>query len=111
MRNLKTSDVFSASRIIKELDLKEKIKDIALNSKNIDQRVVGFDIVWTIIENACTKKAEALVYEFIGNLLEKTPDEIAEMNPTEMLTDLLEVANLEEWKSFFKYVSQMIRQK
>lgn len=113
MRSLETSDVFSAARIIRELDIKEKIKSIALeyDPKNGDERTVGFDIIWTIIENASTKKAEVKIYEFIGQLLEQTPEEVAHSNPTKMLENLLEVANIEEWKSFFKYVLRLIQQK
>ncbi len=110
MRELEVSDIFAAARIVKELDLKEKIKDIALNNKGTNIRVVGFDIVWTVIENATAKKAELMVYEFVGKLLEKEAREIAKMNPTKMLSDLIEVANIEEWKSFFKSVRLLIQQ-
>lgn len=110
MRGLEVSDIFAAARILKELNLKEKIKSVALESENKNIRVMGFDIVWTVMENATTPNAEKMIYGFVGNILEKTNDEIKHMNPTTMLDELLDNISVEEWKAFFKRVLRLIRE-
>lgn len=111
MRKLKTTDIFSAARVITALNVKDDIKKIALESKGkkLKQDDVGFDVLFTIFEKAVEKQSEQKIYEFLANIFECTVEEVENLPPTETIQKALEAANVEEWKAFFTSVASLIR--
>lgn len=111
MRNLQTSDIFEACRVVKQLDLKDELLKavrIAQEDGKKDRTAVGFDIIYTIFEKATEVKGEKALYTFISKLFECKPSEVEVMDPVEMLDKLVEVASIEKWKAFFSRVAALI---
>ena len=115
MRNLQTTDVFAAFRLISKIGVREEIREVAKQAEaNKGKKVqidFGFDLMFGILEKATQKNAENEIYIFIADLLGCEPNEVAVMNPTKLFKCLLEVANVEEWKDFFGYVRALIMKK
>ena len=115
MRNLQTTDVFSAFRLLNKIGVREKIREVAIQAEESKGKKVkiddGFDLLFGILEKAAQKNAENEIYVFIADLLECQPEEVAKMNPVKLIKSLLEVANIEEWKDFFGYVRGLIMKK
>ena len=76
MRQLNTSDLFKAARLIRKMGIKEDLK----------------------------KFAEQLIYEFLAGPFEVAPHEVKEMELFTMVESLFKVADVEKWKGFFKGV-------
>lgn len=111
MRKLRTSDIFSAARVLTALNVKEDIKKIALESqgKKKAQDNVGFEVLYTLFERAVEKNSERRIYEFLSGIFEISPEEVEKLPPTECINKALEAADIEEWKAFFTSVASLIR--
>lgn len=114
MRGLQTHDVFVALKIANSAGIKEEFQKMALkvteNSK-IDERKIGLEFLMNILGNCADDKTEALIYDFLGNILEIAPGDIKVMNPLELIEKIKElqtVISIEEWKSFFQSVAQVL---
>lgn len=112
MRSLQTSDIFSAVRLATKIGVREEIKEVAKYAEENKGKKVqidfGIDLMLGIIEKASGQKAEKEIYIFIADLFECAPDEVRTMHPVKMFKNLLEVAEIEEWKTFFGYVRRLI---
>lgn len=115
MRGLQTSDIFSAIRVLTKIGVREEIKEVAKKVEESNGKInkfdLGFDLMLGIIEKATEKRAEKEIYCFIADLFNCAPDEVRTMHPVKMFEQLLEVANIEEWKDFFGYVRRSIMKK
>ena len=118
MRTLKTTDVFGAMRVVKAAGVKEEIKRIALewdNKKNITedtQREVGAELIFSVIDGLSDKKSEILMYEFLSGPFEMEPEEIGNLDLTELIDKIKELGKLESpegWKAFFKSLGDLIK--
>lgn len=109
MRKLQFQDIFKASRLLVDLDLKEEIKEIGLKADKIeDIEVRGFELFWTVFEKATTNNSEKNLYEFLAGLMECTPEEMRVMELDKILDELQSI-NVEEWKAFFKRVASLMK--
>ena len=112
MRNLQTKDLFSAARLLTKIGVRDEIREVAMQAEASKGKKVkidfGFDLMFGILEKAAQQNAEKEIYIFVADLLEKQPEEVKKMNPVKLIKDLLEVANIEEWKDFFGYVRKLI---
>ena len=115
MRNLETHDVFAAARLLKKIGVREEIKAVAKEAEeNKNKRVqfdMGFDLMFGILEKATEENAEIEIYKFIAELFECEWEEVRRMKPIELFKKLEQVANIEEWKSFFEYVAKLMKKK
>lgn len=115
IRKLQTSDLFSAIRLLKKIGVREEIKDVAMRAEESKTKKVkmdmGFDLLFGILEKAAEEKAETEVYMFIADLFGCTWEEVRKMNPLQLFKYLGEVADFEEWKSFFKHVAALMKKK
>ena len=115
MRKLETSDVFKAGRLLTKIGVRDEIRDVAIRAEENKGKKVkidfGFDLMFGIFEKAMQENAENEIYKFIADLFECDPDEVRHMNPVQMFKKLEQVANIEEWKSFFGYVRGLIMKK
>lgn len=112
MRNLQTQDVFAFVRLINEVGIKDELKSLIMSKDNIQDLTsesFGYDLIFTLIEGASKKKAEVALYEFIGGIMEVTPDEVKTMEPTELLENIIKIADVEKWKSFFSSVAKLMK--
>lgn len=112
MRKLETRDIFAGARIVAAVGVKEELKKMALSQKEKGKKAedVGFDLIYTIFEKAAQVGVEYKIYEFLGNLFEVTPEEVASLDPCDCLDKIEEVATMKQWKDFFsRAVSLMQR--
>jgi hypothetical protein len=105
LRNLITSDLFSLTRIIKKMNLKEEIKALAkditgLSDKEKKKANEGLqaELVILFIENI--GNAEDEIYKFLGNLSDKKPKEIAEQPPLETINMIEQLFSEENFGDF-----------
>ena len=80
-----------------------RVKKIGMEANNTsDVYEKGFEILFILFEKASEKKSEKALYEFIGTLLECSFEEVRDMDPFTLMTKLKEIADWEQWRSFFK---------
>lgn len=115
MRNLQTTDIFSAIRLLTRIGIREEVQEVATRaaeSKDKKAKIdMGFDLFFGILEKASQENAENEIYKFIANLFECDPEEVRVMKPIKLFKDLGKVADFEEWKDFFGYVRALIMKK
>lgn len=103
MRKLNLKDMFSASRLVIKLSLKEDILEI---TEKLEQyktaNSLGYELLYRAFEKATTPEAENAIYEFLSGPFEKTALEVSEMPLDEMLKDMKGVINIGEILTFFK---------
>lgn len=113
MRNLETHDIFSATRLLIKIGVREEIIEVAKRTeenKSNDFRLdMGFDLLFGIIEKAASENAEKEIYKFIADLFECEWEEVRKMKPIKLMQNLEEVASFEEWKIFFGYVKRLMK--
>lgn len=118
MRKLKTADIFGAMRVIKSAGIKDEIKRIALEYSEkekvseTEQREVGAELVLSIIDGLAEKKSEILMYEFLAGPFEMHPEQIGDMDLTELIDKIQELGKLESpegWRTFFKSLGDLIK--
>ena len=115
MRSLETQDIFKAARLLTKIGVREEIREVALRAEESKGKKIkvdfGFDLLFGVFEKATQENAEKEIYKFIADLFECDPEEVRKMPPIELFKKLEQVANIEEWKSFFGYVAKLIRKK
>ena len=115
MRSLRTSDIFSACRLLSVIGVREEIREVALKAEESKTKKVkvdfGFDLLFGILEKATKEASEEEIYKFIANLFECDWQEVRDMDPIELLDKLEQVADIEKWKNFFKRVAALMKQK
>lgn len=109
MRSLKTKDLFSAVRLIKEIGVREEIKKVALEKGEKDANTVGFDLLFSIIEKATEKNTEQKLYEFLSGPFECEAKDVEEMDLLELLENITQVADINKWKDFLSKAAQLIK--
>lgn len=115
MRNLRTSDIFSACRLLSAIGVREEIREVAMKAEENKAKKVkvdmGFDLLFGILEKATQENAEKEIYKFIANLFECDWECVRDMDPIEVLDRLEQVADIEKWKNFFKRVAALMKKK
>ena len=125
MRNLNTRDVFQFARMIKDLGLKEEIKEVsvkataALNTQAIKVEEeenaeggaedngnmlesIGMDMLLGLLEKLTEKKSEEAFYKFLSGPFEIPSEEIGGLDPLDLIESLIKIADVQRWKSFLK---------
>lgn len=115
MRSLKTSDIFSAARLITKIGVREEIREVAKAANDGVRKPVqfdlGFDLLFGIMEKATDQNSEKEIYIFIADIFECDWENVRDMDPIEMLDKLEKVASVEKWKDFFGRVAKLMKRK
>jgi predicted transcriptional regulator len=84
MRNHKTSDIFSLSRIVKKMDIKKQIAEVAKDvtdysaeDKTKAETTMQASLVLIFVENIGS--AEKEIYNFLADVTDSTAKEIEDM--------------------------------
>lgn len=112
MKKLETTDVFAFARLLVDTGIKDELKKLLASKddiKDLTAESLGFDIIFLIVEKASTKASEKAIYEFVGNLLEMDPEEVAHLDPTDFIEKVSDIATSEQWKSFFTSVVKLMK--
>lgn len=102
MRGLKTSDIFKMSKILKKMGLK-------VDPKDKTQEQLGAEFMVLIAENLYL--AENEVNEFLGSMVDKKAEEIADLPLEEMLGIIQQFKDQPGIKGFFKAAGLSTKQK
>lgn len=103
MRKLNTSDVFAFTRLVKEIGLKEEIKNITAKvAEETDVKALGIDIIFTLIEKFSEVNSENALYEFLSRPLEISKEEVGTMDLFDLVDKVMQMADVEKWKTFLK---------
>lgn len=115
MRNLRTTDIFAACRLLSAIGVREEIREVALRAEESKGKKIkfdmGFDLLFGIIEKATTQNGEEEIYKFIANIFECDWESVRDMDPFELMDKLEKVASIEKWKNFFKRVADLMKRK
>lgn len=114
MRALNNSDLFAFVRLVKKAKITDKIKELTLSINNINEintESFGYDVMFTIIEAAAEKESEQAVYEFLSGPLEMTTEELALADPVETIEKVMQIADVEKWKTFFASAANLMKSK
>lgn len=98
MRELKTTDIFKMSKILKKMDIKMDVGGKA-------QEQVGADLILRLGENI--HLAETEVNEFMGSLIGITAKEFSELPITKTFEYLEEFRNIPGIANFLKFAGQL----
>lgn len=103
MRKLQTSDVFELARLVKKINIKEELKEVAMKA-NADSDVysVGFEMIFSLMEKFAENNSEEALYEFLSGPLEISKEEIKVMDPLDLVEKLSKIADIDRWKAFLK---------
>ena len=107
MRKLKTRDIPAFCRCLKQLGLKEKIKEIAEKTDDIrDAWSRGFDLLWDIFDLATEADGEGSLYAFLAGPFEMTPEEVENLDIEVLLNNIKQLAADNNLLSFFKFAAK-----
>lgn len=112
MRKLITSDIFSAGRMMAQIGAKDIIENAAKNAQKVeDVWENGFDLMWSLFEKASTKGSEDAIYTFLAGPMEKSKDEIKNMDLVLFFGAIKEFVdyNKEDLIPFFKLVEKSMK--
>lgn len=111
MRKLKTSDLFSISRILKKMNIKDEIKGLAKDitgatpeEKEKAQQSMEIDLAMLFVENIGS--AEKEIYKFFADLTGKSTTDIENMDLNNFINLVKELFNQEGFASFLSTASK-----
>ena len=118
MRKLIFSDIFVAGRIIKKLELKEKLKEIYSKvqeeKKNINDeerenltKNTGIDIIYAIFTECVESKMDNALYEFLAGPFELNLEEVKNLEVEEVINKFKQLAKENNLIDFFKKAGQL----
>lgn len=109
MRKLITRDIPAFCRVLKAIGVDEELREIARVGKAADVWAAGYDLVFGIFDKVTEKKAEDLLYEFFAGPFEKTPDEIANMEVSELFNSIKQMVRENDLDGFFKSAATLMK--
>lgn len=98
LRNLKTSDIFKMSKVLKKMDINIEIKE------GMSQNQVGFEIINEIFSNL--HLAEKEVAEFMGDLIGISGKEFEELPIDVTMEVMAQFKDLDGVESFLKLANK-----
>lgn len=101
MRKIKTHDVFKLARIIRISGAKKELTEALRASQEGDAREVGIDLIMTLVSVCGEEEVEKQLYELIGNISEKKPEEIEDLNLDEFIDLIKEIGEQNNLSNFF----------
>ncbi|MCR5811170.1 MAG: hypothetical protein K6G34_07215 [Lachnospiraceae bacterium] len=117
MRGLKGSDLFTAMRIVRNAGVQEEIQKLSQEiaaGKKMNQSQVGAQMIIACVCGCANPKAEAEIWNFLGDLTEKPANELKDMDLEDLMKvieELTEHISKYDFKNFFKQLSRLISAK
>lgn len=98
LRELKTGDIFSMSKILKKMDIKVEVQ------KGMTQEQVGFEIIKQVFSNL--HMAEKEVADLLGDMVGITGREFQELSLSESMEIISQFKELDGIESFLKLANK-----
>jgi hypothetical protein len=108
MRALVTKDVFTMSRIITKMNVKDELRQIATRDEKATTLDMGIEMVLTVMSKVSDKSVEREIYVFVADVMGRTPEEIENGDPLEIIDSITKDNGVQQWKDFFSKVSKLI---
>lgn len=117
MRNLKSTDLFAALRVVREIGIKEEMQRLAavLQTDKVSkatQTEVGMELLMTIFANCGSEAAEKAFFAFLSGPTEIPVSELRDMDLTEFADTIKELVagiDIDHWRGFFTSLAGLIR--
>lgn len=117
MRTLKSTDLFSALRVVKAVGVKEEMKQFAaaLSEGRISantQRELGVELMLGLLANCGTEAAEEAFFAFLSGPTEIPVKDLKEMDLdvfADTIKDFVASIDLEHWKAFFASLADLMK--
>ena len=116
MRKLKAEDLFAALRFVKAVGVKDEIVALATAMKDKKdtktQEEIGTELILGLLANCGDETAENAFYKFLSKPVEKSVDELREMDLMEfgeLIRELLKETDIEWWKGFFGSLAAVLK--
>lgn len=107
MRNLKTTDLFSLTRIIKKMNIKDEIKGLIKDVSGLNDaekasalQTIQMELILLFIENIGNSEKE--IYKLLADMNDCTVKDIENQSPIRTIEMIQAVANDEELANFLK---------
>lgn len=110
MRKLNTSDVFAMARIIRASGVRGELRPLIKQAVESESTLedIGIDGILMIFEALAERKAENAIYEALAGPLEVSAGEVADIPLLDMVERLKTLAEENDLKRFFGYVSGIL---
>lgn len=117
MRNLKSTDLFAALRIVKAVGVKEEMKQFAkaLTDGRVTaktQQEIGTEFLIGLLSNCGTEEAEKAFFAFLSAPMEVPVTELRDMDLDVFMDKIKEFVasiDVEHWKSFFSSLADLMK--
>lgn len=117
MRQLKSTDLFAALRVVKAIGVKDQMKEFAqsmaagtVSAKT--QREMGVELMLGILANCGDKAAETAFYEFLSAPMEIPVEELRDMDLlafAEKIKEFIAFIDVEAWRAFFTSLGDLMK--
>ena len=117
MRALKSTDLFAALRVVKEIGVKDEMKQFAqaINQGRMSektQRELGLELIFGLLANCGTEAAEKAFFAFLSGPMEMTVQELREMDLdvfADKVKEFIASVDIEHWRSFFSSLADLMK--
>lgn len=117
MRQLKSTDLFAALRVVKAVGVKEEMKEFAqhladgkISAKT--QREIGVELMLGLLANCGTEEAETAFFKFLSGPLEITVADLRDMDLdvfADKIKEFVASVDVEHWKAFFSSLADLMK--
>lgn len=110
-KKITTEIFFEAMRLVSALDIKADIKELIKQQsegEKMDQFSFGYELIMKVFDKAVQVNSEQKIYTFLEKVLEKPADEIRKESFITLIDEIIEAADIEEWKILFTKVAGLI---
>lgn len=115
MRTLKSTDLFAALRIVKEIGVKDEMKRMAESIQGVtdaNQTEVGIELLMSVLANCGTEGSEKAFYSFLSGVTEVSVEDLRNMDLTDfadLIKEFVQSVDVEHWRSFFTQLAGLIK--
>ena len=115
MRNLKSEDIFAALNVADIIGAEEAFSALntLMNTKGVTQEEAGTKIL-LYVTHLGNKRATEAFYEFLAGPLEKSVQELKDMDAVEFMEqirDFVASVDVSRWKAFFTSLAGLVAKK
>lgn len=114
MRKLNTADVFALARIVRASGVRNELIRLiqkVQNQNHPDLEAIGMEGMMVVLEAMAEPGAEQKIYEALAGPMEMEPETLAAIPPQEFFALLKQLAEENEIKTFFGWVSGILGRK
>lgn len=109
MRKIVSRDVFRLARLFKNANIKEDLVKLLDTDTAELTDSEGLDLIMTVIFACSNERQEEGIYELLGGILEKEPEEVANQPLDELKEDLKKIAAENNLLIFFQQAQTLIQ--